>query len=253
MRILISGDKHLGLVSDGMDRFEEQWKIVERTIEVLEEERPDVFVDLGDLFHSSRPSPAAYELALRYLTGVMKYTFDVGGYAYFLVGNHDKPTRGSTHALLPLDVICDFHPKANVEVVDLPKSVMVCGVDLLFLPFVTEWEVKEDARNLFFSISEYLNSFVNGIFKLGGSSPIVAFTHLEVPNIVGNNGETVKRDTGLVIPKCVLENDRVVHVYAGHEHRPQELEKVTVVGSAIHVDFGEAEDNKGMILAEVNS
>lgn len=253
VKILVSGDKHLGLVSDGMDRLDEQWRIVERTLEVLEEEKPDVFVDLGDLFHSPRPSPAAYELALRYLTNVMKYVFDVGGYAYFLVGNHDKPTRGNSHALLPLDVICDSHPRANSEVIDLPTSRMVCGVDLLFLPFVTEWEAKEDSKNLFSSVSDYLVSYVKGKFELGGSSPIVAFTHLEVPNVVGSDGETVKRDTGLCIPQLILENERVIHVYAGHEHRPQELGKVTVVGSAIHVDFGEADETKGMILAEVNS
>lgn len=253
VKVLISGDKHLGLVSDGMDRLEEQWRIVERTIEVLEEEKPDVFVDLGDLFHSPRPTPAAYELAFKYLTGVMKCIFDVGGYAYFLVGNHDKPTRGSVHALIPLNVICEAHPKAQVEVITLPTTRLVRGVSLWFLPFVTEWEAKEDSKNLFSSASDYLVSYVKGKFELGGSSPIVVFTHLEVPNVVGSDGETVKRDTGLCIPQLILENERVIHVYAGHEHRPQELGKVTVVGSAIHVDFGEADETKGMILAEVNS
>lgn len=253
VKILISGDKHLGLVSDGMDRLEEQWRIVERTIEVLEEEKPDVFVDLGDLFHSSRPSPAAYELAFKYLTSVMKCIFDLGGYAYFLGGNHDKPTRGSVHALTPLNVICEAHPKAQVEVITLPTTRLVRGVSLWFLPFMTDWEAAEKSNNIISTASKYLINYTNGEFSLRGCSPIVAFTHLEVPNASMSNGETVQRDTGLSIPKCLLDKDRVIHVYAGHIHKYQELGKVTVVGSAIHVDFGEADDDKGMILAEVNS
>ena len=57
MKILISGDKHLGLVSDGIPRLPEQTSIIAETIGFLYEYEPDVFVDLGDLFDVARPTP----------------------------------------------------------------------------------------------------------------------------------------------------------------------------------------------------
>ena len=249
MRLLVSGDKHLGLVSDGMERLDEQARILERTVTLLRAERPDVFVDLGDLFHSPRPGPAAYELALEYLCQVSEWAAENAGRAFFMTGNHDKATRGDVHALRPLKTVGEYLRRSSVEVVDEPYVAEVGDLDLMFLPHWTEWEARETSRGAL-GAEEYLTGFAEDALADSGK-PIVAFAHLEVPGARMSNDETVQRDTGLAIPKEVLRDERVIRVYAGHVHKYQELERVTVVGSAIYVDFGEAADPKGMICAEV--
>ena len=58
MKILVRGDIHLDLVSDGVPRLDEQVRVLEYTVAEIRRLQPDVFVDLGDLFDRPRPSPS---------------------------------------------------------------------------------------------------------------------------------------------------------------------------------------------------
>lgn len=242
MRIVVRGDLHLDLVSDGLRRLDEQARVVDFTLDVLEDLKPDVFVDLGDLFDRTRPSPDAYALAARY---VLRLGELLGHRAYVLAGNHDKPTRGHANALAPLEEL----EGVGVQVVVGPYLDVYPsqGTTLAFLPYVTDWEARQEA---FGSAQELLDGFVAGLLE-SEARRILAFTHLEVPGARLADDDRVQRDVGTAIPGALLEDERVVRVYAGHVHKYQELKRVTVVGSALHVDFGEAADPKGLIVAEV--
>lgn len=238
MRILVRGDVHLDLVSDGVPRLEEQERVLRHTVEAIERLDPDVFVDLGDLFDRPRPSPSAYAVAMTYLRAI-----DRGRRAFVLAGNHDKPSRGITSSLEPFLGLGEV---GFGEVVVEPRAVDVGGTRLVLLPFVTDWEAR---RLEFESAQALLDDFVER--SLRDCRRAVAFTHLEVPGARLADDERVQRDVGTRIPEALLADDRVLRVYAGHVHRYQTVGKVTVVGSALHVDFGEAADPKGMIHAEV--
>lgn len=245
MRILISGDKHLGLVSDGMERLEEQERVLGGIVEVLRRERPDVYVDLGDLFHNSRPTPAVYEVAMRYFVEVAEWASRTSGRAFLLVGNHDHPTRGLSHALDPFVPLEGYFDRVSVE--EWVSSHRVEDHLLVFLPHVTD---DRALRREAGSAEEYLEESSKEILKKA-DLPIVVFSHLEVPGVKLGEFDPVQRDTGVSIPARLIKSKKVIRVYAGHVHKHQEVGKVNVVGSSIHVDFGEADDPKGMILAEV--
>jgi DNA repair exonuclease SbcCD nuclease subunit len=251
MRILVSGDKHLGLVSDGMERLEEQARILQRTVDLLRAECPAVFVDLGDLFHTPRPGPAAYTVAFEYLCNLVAWAEETEGRAFLMTGNHDKPTRGRAHALRPLGQViayaCGYD--GGVRLIDEPEVVSYRGFELLFLPHVTDWEARETDADI--DAGAYLDEFAADALADAEGRSVIAFTHLEVPGARMSNDETVQRDTGLRIPRDVLEAENVLRVYAGHVHKFQELDRVTVVGSSIYVDFGEAADPKGIVSANV--
>ena len=255
MRLVVRGDLHLDLVSDGLSRLEEQKRIVLHTLEVLESVRPDVFVDLGDLFDRTRPSPSAYAEALSYASALALWEKETHSgtteRTYILAGNHDKPSRGDVSALHPLERL-SFYGAGFSRVVLMPELVEFEGTSLLFLPYVTDWEAKREAPiydGPARSAQEYLDRFVHR--ALVKAERVVAFTHLEVPGSKLADDDRVQRDVGTAIPGELLESPKVVRVYAGHVHKYQELKKVTVVGSALHVDFGEAADPKGLIVAEV--
>lgn len=238
MKLLVRGDLHLDLVSDGVPRLEEQERVIERTIEAVRILEPDVFVDLGDLFDRPKPSPSAYAVALSYLRRIRR-----DRRAFVLAGNHDKPSRGPVSALEPF---LNLEAIGFADVVVEPTAVDVGDTRLIFLPFVTDWEARRDG---FESSRQSLDRFVE--IALADAERAVAFTHLEVPGSRLADDERVQRDVGTAIPEALLEDDRVLRIYAGHVHKYQIVGKVTVVGSALHVDFGEAADPKGMIYVEV--
>jgi len=144
----------------------------------------------------------------------------------------------------------------GVEVIEAPEVRRLEEVDLLFLPFITDWEAAEwtdlePGETHAGDAAAYLDHRVAEALEEISGRPFLAFTHLEVPGATYGKLDTVQRDVGLKIPGRVLEAENLVRVYAGHVHRYQELERVTVVGSALHVDFGEADDPKGLVAAEV--
>lgn len=243
MRILITGDKHLGLSSDGESRLPEQRRVLTRCVELLEETGADLYVDLGDLFHVTRPGPDAYEAAFEYLRAVAEWSGRGEGRAAFLIsGNHEKPTRGDVNALTPLTGFPRFP-----RVLSTPDVVPLNGsTALLFLPFVTEWE----ARCMGFESAQAWLDEESDV-ALREWTPLLVFSHLEVPGATAHAWDVTQRDVGLRIPAALLASERVIRIFAGHIHRYQVLERVTVVGSSVHVDFGEAADPKGAILAEV--
>lgn len=224
MKLLISGDKHLGITTEGEDRLTEQRRICTFCADRSE---VDGYIDLGDLFHSSGPSPRVVAEALWYVSAVK------AGASFFLVGNHDRPSRGEHHALLPLEA-----SGWELEVVPEPMSrEMEAGV-FVFLPFVTDWMARQRDHD---SAQAWLDSFAGEVVG-SAERPIYVFGHVDVDG----SEHADERDIGLRVPTVLLEE--AAHIWLGHVHKPQTVgENVTIVGSAIVADFGEAEERKGIV------
>lgn len=244
MKILVTGDKHLGLVSDGLNRLEEQRTILDACIDLLRSETPKVYVDLGDLFDSPRPSPATMALAVYYATQIAEWRAgDVSRRAYILAGNHDKPTRGHDHALAPLVVLNQSDPIFPSIVID-PITIE----DLLFLPYVTPWESKQLGHD---SAQDYFDVVSGRDMPTASDLGVcTVFCHCNVAGATVGE-DRVYRDVGLTIPQSLIESQSVKKIYGGHIHKHQNVGKVSIVGSSIFCNFGEAFDTKGAIVAEV--
>lgn len=236
MKILVTGDKHIGLISDGLTRYDEQKRVLDFIVKRVES--ADVHIDLGDLFDSPKPSPEAYKLAMEYMVGLSKcHTM-----SYVIAGNHDKPTRGMWSALDPFEAIEDSIPRFPT-VVQHPWVANINDTQLAFIPFVTEFQAKQEG---FKSAQELIDTFAD---EIDGSLPTLAFAHLDVPGSKQNEHDSRQRDIGTHIPDRLV--DVCERVYVGHIHKYQVLGDVTIVGSAIHIDFGESNDVKGIVELEI--
>lgn len=238
MKILISGDKHLGLTTEGDSRLDEQIKILDFCQEQVEKVKPDIYVDLGDLFDKPRPGPMEHALALNH---AMSVSFMCAS-AVFLTGNHDKKTRGHDHALLPLSVLAQ---DSALRVCSEPHAEYLDHEHLaLFLPYVTDFEAR---ANGYECAQEWLDNFAN-VNLNEQSAKFLVFAHLEVHG--ASKGEDV-RDVGLHVPRCLTEAEEVLGVWCGHVHTPQEIGKITIVGSAVQASFSEAGEQKALVLVEL--
>lgn len=228
MNLVFSGDKHIGLTADGESRLDEQRDILAAC---EAESAVDVYVDLGDLFHRTDPSPELIALAISHARSIK------AAQSYWLVGNHDRPTRGDHHALMPLSA-------AGFEVVAEPMiATLEGGLRLLMLPFVWEWTARQRGHE---SAQAWLDAVAAEAIKDG--SELLVAGHLEVDG----SEHSSERDIGLRVPTCLLHSKRVKHIWLGHVHKHQKVGKnVTIVGSAVHADFGEINDPKGIMRVDL--
>lgn len=230
------GDLHLGLTTEGEGREDEHRRI----LDFIETRCSgmDFVVNLGDLYDRPNPSPWVIAESLRHASVLGRQTR--AGQTMWLVGNHDRPSRGWRHALEPLAA----SGSRRLRVVSKPSVVPVGGVDFVLVPYVTDWMSRQESYG---SAQEWLDDFAGSSLRDCGRDMYV-FGHVDVDGSEASD----ERDIGLRVPRILLDDDRVKHVFLGHVHKHQTVgEMVTIVGSSIAANFGEAGERKFCVEVEI--
>ena len=91
MKILHTSDWHLGHTLYNYDRTEEQMAMLRQIENIVKEEKPDVFLLCGDVFHTPQPSAAVQTM----LTEALVRIHDANPQMVMVVtaGNHDSGTK----------------------------------------------------------------------------------------------------------------------------------------------------------------
>ena len=94
MKLLHTSDWHLGHTLYNYDRTEEQRSMLEQMVGIVEEQKPDVFLLCGDVYHTSQPSAAVQTM----LTDGMVSIHNAHPQMKIVMtaGNHDS---GSKHEI----------------------------------------------------------------------------------------------------------------------------------------------------------
>lgn len=91
MKILHTSDWHLGHVLYGHDRTNEQQNMLDQMVKIVEEQKPDVFLLCGDVFHTSQPSNAIQTTLSEALVKIHKANPEM--VIVMTAGNHDSGTK----------------------------------------------------------------------------------------------------------------------------------------------------------------
>ena len=189
---------------------------------------------MGDLFERPNPTPLLIAESIRHFNEVDKQI----ARSFWLVGNHDRPSRGEHHALLPL-------VEVGAKVVAEPDTwELDDGVVILTLPYVTDWMARQRGfESAQVWLDEYAKDTVEG---LEDGERLYVVGHLDVYG----SEHSDERDIGLHVPTALLESAE--HIWLGHVHKHQSVGgNVTIVGSAIVANFGEADEVKGIVEVEL--
>lgn len=91
MKILHTSDWHLGHTLYNHDRSEEQLAMLLRMVEIVREEKPDVFLLCGDVYHTPQPSASVQTL----FTNALVEMHDAHPQMVMVItaGNHDSGTK----------------------------------------------------------------------------------------------------------------------------------------------------------------
>ena len=91
MKILHTSDWHLGHTLYNFDRTEEQMVMLLQMVQIVKEQKPDVFLLCGDVYHTPQPSSAVQTLLTNALLDIHKANPEM--VIVMTAGNHDSGTK----------------------------------------------------------------------------------------------------------------------------------------------------------------
>lgn len=136
MKILHTSDWHLGHTLYNYDRTEEQMVMLLQMVNIVKEQKPDVFLLCGDVYHTPQPSAAVQTMFTNALVEIHDANPDMT--IIITAGNHDSGTKHDIFripwkALKVYTIGCiDANQKENM-IIEVPGKGYVIAV-----PYVNE-------------------------------------------------------------------------------------------------------------------
>ncbi len=275
MRIIHTGDWHLGKNLEGMSRLEEQAEFLEDFIRIVEDNRADLVIIAGDVYDSFSPSAKAEILFYDTLKRLSK---DGERLILVIAGNHDSPDR-----LVAAGPLAQSH---GIIMLGTPKTTILEGdygrhKVIMSKPGVVEIEINEEKAVIAavaFPSEKRLNEVLyQGIDedeeKLENyeARMIQLFTELEknyrddtinllVSHLFVMGSEESGSERSIQLGGSYLINSSIFpkkaqYIALGHVHKPQIVPgtggKARYAGSPIHYNKTEINFTKSVELIDV--
>jgi len=269
VKVLHTSDWHLGRTLYGRRRYREFEAFLQWLLETLESEKIDLLLIAGDIFDTTTPGNRAQELYYRFLTETARTCCR---HVVIIGGNHDSPSFLDAPAglLKVLNVHMRGARKENPadEVIELldkdgKTEALVCAV-----PYLRDRDIRQSEAGE--SIEEKQQLLLEGMARhyrevcqaaeerrksLNRSIPLIAMGHLFTAG-----GKTAEDDGVRDLYIGSLGHfsaehfpDSIDYLALGHLHIPQKVagrEHFRYSGSPIPMGFGEAEQQKSVVLID---
>ncbi len=260
MRFFHLSDLHIGKLLNSYNLKDMQIDVLDKTIELIKEYRPDAIIIAGDVYDKSVPSAEAYEIFDDYLTKLSKIEPSIP--VLIIAGNHDNAQR--------LAYAKSFFKMHNIHVSVMPPQTKeehlekltlhdeYGAVNFYLLPFTkpsyvrnlvdgnepltynqaVEYLIKRE--NIDYSERNVL--IAHQFFIAGDSSPEKCDSELAYISVGGVDS---------VDTKCVENFD---YVALGHIHGPQKIGKdyIRYSGTLLKYSVSEERHNKSITMVTLN-
>lgn len=270
IRILHFADAHIDMANYG--RHDAQSGLPVRVVDFLKSldtivqtainERVDLVLFAGDAFKDRTPAPTFQREWGRRIMRLSR----AGIPTLLLVGNHDlSPALGRAHALESYETL----EVPNVRVLDKPAllgpdELFGLPLQLIALPWLTRSAFLAQAAELGVTPEQALQELGDQLFeltrlwldRLDPALPAVLAAHGSVQGATYGGERSVMLGNDLVLPGSLVKDRRLDYAALGHIHHAQDLNQgahppVIYPGSIERVDFGEAQDEKYFVIAEI--
>ena len=269
MKVLHTSDWHIGRALGPRKRYAEYEAFLEWLAGYIETEKIDVLLVAGDVFDSGTPSNTAQEIYYRFLCRVAA---SARRHVVVTAGNHDSPSFLSA----PRELLKCL----NVHVVgcaaDPPdeEAIVLCGPDgepgliVCAIPYLRDRDIRTSEAGE--SVEEKERKLIDGIrrhYRLVAEAarrkraalekpvPIVAMGHLFTAGGRTVDGDGVRElyIGSLAQVGTDVFPEGIDYLALGHLHIPQTVGGSAFVrysGSPLPIGFGEADQEKSMVLVE---
>ena len=269
MRILHFADAHIDMVTQG--RIDPETGLPVRVIDFLTsldqivdraiEEAVDLVVFAGDAYKDRNPQPTYQR---EWGKRIMRLS-QAGIPTVLLVGNHDVARASNrAHTLHEFRTLAVpyVHVGDRIELLG-PKELGI-PVQVLTLPWVSRSTLmtRQDTAGLTVQqvlekIENLITSAVQNLLAQADPDlPLILTAHASVQGAKYGSERTVMLGHEVVFSHSLMRNKRIDYVALGHIHKHQDLNPdshppVIYPGSIERIDFGEAREQKGYVLADV--
>ncbi len=263
MRILHTGDWHVGKTIRGRSRMSEYETTLNEVVSIAKQEGVDAVLVAGDLYDRQSPPPEADELVFDVLLRLQAAHIPV----VIIPGNHDSAVRfraiGRLVRPLGIHVVSEPLGPDGGGIVEIGDQRGKDVARIACIPWIPEQRFT-DAAQLFGHTGNWYDSYDVGMGKLfermaegfqpGQINVLMAHLYVDGAKIGGGEREIT---TGMAytvharrLPKAAS------YVALGHIHRPQAVKRTAVparyAGSLLQLDFGEREQEKSVTLVDLS-
>lgn len=257
MRILHTGDWHLGRTLEGRSRLLEQEKFLDELVAMAEDQQADVIMMAGDVYDSVNPPAAAegmfYDAAAR--------LSENGRQLVVIAGNHDQPERVS--AVSPLV------SRQGISLVGLPSSeavrIHIPRTDeiaiIAALPYPSESRLSEllagegDEIELRLAYSAKVGMLMRQLASSFQTDTVnLAMSHIYVLGGVESDSERPIQVGGAYTVDPSAMDIGAQYTALGHLHRPQAVKgngMIRYSGSPLAYSFSEAGQAKSVMMLDI--
>ncbi len=260
MRLLHTGDWHLGARLGNQDRLPDQFQRLEEICRYLDEREVDVLLVAGDVFDEHRSEPLARIISR--LARLLKPRVEAGMWAVFIAGNHDR--EHVFPLIRGLQELVAGEGRPRVVFAERPDLVPVTGksgeqVQLMLLPYPTptrygladqRWPSPDAKRQALAQVlREEIGELSRGARSTAGV-PVVLCGHFLVRGVREGLYQLSEQED---VPVEPTDLPSYAYIALGHIHKPQAVgaPHIRYCGSLERMDRGEKDDQKTAVLAEV--
>jgi exonuclease SbcD len=263
MRILHTGDWHVGKKLGRIDRSKESEAVLDELVEVARDQEVDLVIVAGDLFDRGLPPFASLRLVLDTLVRLA----DTGARVVAIPGNHDSPdlfevlTPHLAHSNVTLRHKT-FRPEAG-GVVQVPSRDGTETAQVACFPFlhestVVEWTEAGEEKHKSYAdrVRDICKAYADWMMANGpGATVDLLAAHFMVHGAVPSGSE---RELHIGEAYMARENavPNVHYSALGHIHQaqgaPGSADRARYCGSLMQLDFGEAGQDKSVVVVDVS-
>ena len=275
MRILHTGDWHLGDRLGRIDRTEDLRRAVERIAAYCDSEKVDTLLVAGDLF-SEMASPDTLRDSIRHLQEVFEKFMVDGGTIVAITGNHDRETFCQT-LRLAMGLAAPMGPKmgglgqthrfylaTGPTFFRIPDRAIGGEVQFVLLPYPTAQRyLTRDELQSYNSLQEKNRHLTTAYMRkldemqqhaaFRKDLPTVLSAHIAVHGATLSGFFRLSEEEDIVFDSAAVPTG-FAYVGLGHIHRAQAimgLDHVRYSGSIERMDLGEANDEKSAALVDI--
>ncbi len=252
MRILATGDWHIGKMFQGSARAEEHRHFLEWLKKQAIQTRADALLVTGDVFDSKDPTPLSQEIYYSFLDDI---SHDCPGLQTVIIaGNHDNPTLlEAPQGILRRHKVVVVGTAVGCGEDDQSDNPLIIPLDsdsgerawVIAVPYLRRSNFKFD-KSYEKSVADYLSSLVRAAKeKRGEGEPVLMIAHLYAAgSLNGNdNGHSETIYVGGE-PEIRMSNlkDHPDFLLSGHIHKRMEINGVPwaqYTGSVLTMSFAE--------------
>ncbi|HVM35739.1 MAG TPA: exonuclease SbcCD subunit D [Actinomycetota bacterium] len=262
MRLLHTGDWHIGKTIRGRSRTQEFEMAIDNVVEIAVGERVDAVLHSGDLYDQRAAPAEADRLIFDALLRLRHAEIPVVA----IPGNHDSPVRFEAFRDLLAEVGTRLVPKVrrpdNGGIVEVGSRDGSASARIACVPFISERRFAEASAAFAEAASPYTNyadgvaGILSGMADSFSKTTVnIILAHIFIDGARPGGGERELTMGGAYTIQPSALPPTASYIALGHVHKPQEVRGARAparyAGSLLQLDFGERDQAKSVYVIDV--